>query len=368
MHYMSAAFDTVDHDSLLQKLENLGIRDDALRWLKEYMNNRFHSTDLGDTLSESIPLRMGVPQGSVLGPLLFTIYIRDLGECIQEMGIRYVVYADDVQLLVNVKPSEFSSGIKKVEECINRIHKWASNNYLKLNSLKTEFIVFGTREQLSKIPTGEIEINNEKYPLKSVVRNLGIFLDSQLQFSHHIDRICRSAYANLRMLQSIRNSISNNQFAILSHALVLSRIESSPSLLYGVNDKQLKKLQRVIKATFRVTYRFKRCDRIEDEMRKSGWLSIGNRILLRLLMILHTVITTGKPSYLARLISHSSNEHALRSHSRGDLAALGARTEMGKRAFMYAAPRIWNQMDVKIRTMPRRETFRSEAKKWLVQS
>jgi hypothetical protein len=364
---MSAAFDTVDHDILLQKLENLGIRDDALNWLKMYMNDRSHSTCLGDILSDSIPLKMGVPQGSVLGPLLFTIYISDLGEIIQETGIRYAVYADDVQLLVNVKPSEFLTGISKIEECINRIQKWASNKYLKLNSAKTEFIVFGTKKQLSKIAISEIEINNVKYQLKSVVRNLGIFLDSQLQFSHHIDKICGAAYANLRMLQTIRSSMSDNQFAILSHALVLSRIESSPSLLYGVDDKQLKKLQRVIKATFRATYRFKRCDRIANEMTKRGWLSIIERILLRLLIILHTVITTGKPSYPSGLITHSSNEHALRSQSRGDLTTIGVRTEMGNRAFMSAAPRIWKQINVEMRRISKSDSFRSEVKKWLLQ-
>ena len=134
------------------------------------------------------------------------------------------------------------SGVSKIEECINMIQRWASNNYLNLNPSEIEFIVFGTREQLSKIPSSEIEINNVKYQLKSVIRNLGVFLDSQLRFSHHIDKICRAAYANLRMLQSIRSLMFNDQFDILSHALVLSRIESSPSLLYGVDDKQLKNL------------------------------------------------------------------------------------------------------------------------------
>jgi hypothetical protein len=213
----------------------------------------------------------------------------------------------------------------------------------------------------------EIEVNNVKYQLKSVVRNLGIFLDSQLKFSHHVDKICRTAYANLRMLQSTRSSMSDNQFALLSHTLVLSRIETSTSLLYGVDDKQVKKLQRVIKATFRATYRFKRCDRISIEMKKRGWLSIRERILLRLTMILHTVITTEKPGYLYSLITRSSNEHALRSQSRGDLTTFSARTEMGNRAFRSVAPRIWNQMNFETRMILKSDTFRAKVKKWLLQ-
>jgi retron-type reverse transcriptase len=133
---MSAAFDTVDHDLLLNKLEKLGVIDDALQWIKSYLGERYFSTQVNDVKSKPLPLKMGVPQGSVLGPLLFTVYVKELGDLLREMNMRYNCYADDVQLLVHVPPTRFTEGIKQIEDCILKIKKWTSTNYLQLNEKK----------------------------------------------------------------------------------------------------------------------------------------------------------------------------------------------------------------------------------------
>jgi hypothetical protein len=231
---MSAAFDTVDHGLLLRKLECLGIGGDALQWLKNYLNNRAHSTEVCGKTSDSLPLTMGVPQGSVLGPLLFTIYIRDLGELIQELGFQYYIYADDTQFMVNVKPSEISHGIKKIEDGLIAIEQWTSRNFLKLNPSKLEIIALGNKEQLKKIPNSDIIINGKTFTLKPVVRNLGVWIDCGLKFRQHVDKICRTAYSNLRSLHHLRRSLSNSQLSKFVHALVLSHIEWCPAVLYGI--------------------------------------------------------------------------------------------------------------------------------------
>jgi hypothetical protein len=250
---MSAAFDTLDHDVLIDKLEKNGITDEALDWLRMYLKDRTHCTQINDDVSESLPLKMGVPQGSVLGPLLFTIYIRELGEVIRDLGIRYSIYADDVLLLIHAKPSDLPAAISQINECLNIIKQWTASNFLQLNSNKTEFIAFGSRDQLKKVAVTEVLVNDELFQIKPAVRYLGIYLDSQLKFTKHINHICRAAYANLKMLQSLRSSLTNERFSILAHALVLSRIEFSPAVLHGVDECEIKKLQRVIKATDRLS-------------------------------------------------------------------------------------------------------------------
>jgi hypothetical protein len=364
---MSAAFDTIDHNALITKLESMGVVDEALEWMVMYLNGRTHSTQIDDITSSPVPLSMGVPQGSVLGPLLFTLYIRELGEVIKDTGVRYNIYADDVQLLVHCKLSELSSALVRIGECLKKIQLWTSNNFLQLNPAKTEFIIFGSKDQLKKIDTKVLIVNNECFQPKSVVRNLGVFLDSQLKFSKHIDNICRSAYANLRMLQSLRRSLTNCQFGVLAHALVLSRIESTPAVLYGVEEGELKRLQRVIKATFRITFGFKRRDHIQYEMKKRGWLTIKQRISMRLMLILHNVISCSKPDYLKQLITFSSGDHGLRSQSRGDLASHGSKTKKGSRSFIVAAPKIWKSIDVATRQIVHRGAFRSAVKKLLTE-
>ena len=217
-----------------------------------------------------------------------------------------------------------------------------------------------------KIPLTEVLVNGERYQLKQTIRNLGVFLDSQMKFSDHIDRICRSSYANLRMLHALRTSLKNGDLAILAHALVLSRIEFAPAVLYGVDDKQLKKLQRVIKATFRLCYRFKKYDNISEEMKRCGWLSIKERISMRFLLILHTIVTYKEPHYLWKLIQFTSSDRNLRSQSRGELVVHGSRTSVGSRAFVVAAPKIWSLINVDTRNIRKHDSFHSEIKKLLL--
>jgi hypothetical protein len=144
-----------------------------------------------------LALKMGVPQGSILGPLLFTFYIRNLGEIIHSSGVRYAVYAD-------VTSPKFMEGIKKIENAMLAIENWTGINYLQLNSEKTEFILLGTKEQIAKISRSEVTLNGITFNLRQVVRNLGVLIDSFLKFEHHVDNICRMAYCHLRTLHRLR--------------------------------------------------------------------------------------------------------------------------------------------------------------------
>jgi hypothetical protein len=364
---MSAAFDTVDHNLLSQKLLSLGIAGEALEWFKVYLSGRSHSTQVDGLMSQPLALKMGVPQGSVLGPLLFSIYIRDLSEVIEESGVKHSKYADDVQLLTHTSPCTFSDGVKKLQNCISKIEKWTRQNFLLLNVEKTEFMAIGTKKQLAKLPTS-LTIEGKSFPLKPVVRNLGILLDSNLKFSAHIDSICRTSYGNLRALHRLRRVLSNGQLAVLMHALVLSRIESSPAVLFGVDECLLKKLQRVIRAAFRVTYRLKRSQKISELMRQKGWLSVHDCIRMRWCLIIYKAIRCGQPEYLSRLLSCVSSDRTLRSQARKELTVHGSRSEMGKRSFMVAASQIWRTVPMNVRENVGVHSFRLAVKNWLLTS
>jgi hypothetical protein len=367
---MSAAFDTVDHGLLLKKLEVMGITDKALEWMMVYLNDRIFSTIACGVKSKPLPLQMGVPQGSVLGPLLFTVYIRDLGEIIQRTDVKYSIYADDVQLLVHSLPSKFTEGVKRIEETLSNIEDYTSNNFLQLNSMKTEFIAFGTKEQIKKIPSQVISVNGNEFALKSTVRNLGVLMDSNLKFNQQVNTICRTAYSHLRSLHRLRNSLTNGQMARFVSSLVLSRIDCFPAVLFGIDGVQSKKLQRVIKSSFRLTYKRKKYDKISGEMWKRGWLSVDQRITLRLLIIIWTTLKTGLPKYLFSLLSTSTNAHTLnlRSQSRGELIAQSSSTTIGKRSFMVAAPSLWRSIPTEIRMKKDKGSFRTAVINWLLQN
>ncbi len=131
---LSAAFDTIDHDILVDRLQNYtGIQGQALRWFRSYLSDRYHFVYLNGESSQLSPVKYGVPQGSVLGPLLFSIYMLPLGNIIRKYGISFHCYADDTQLYISTRPDE-TSKLSKLTECVKNVKDWMTNNFLLLNS------------------------------------------------------------------------------------------------------------------------------------------------------------------------------------------------------------------------------------------
>ncbi len=140
---LSVAFDTIDHDILVDRLQNYtGIQGQALRWFRSYLSDRYHFVYLNGESSQLSPVEYGVPQGSVLGPLLFSIYMLPLGNIIRKYGISFHCYADDTQLYISTRPDE-TSKLSKLTECVKNVKDWMTNNFLLLNSDKTEILLIG---------------------------------------------------------------------------------------------------------------------------------------------------------------------------------------------------------------------------------
>ena len=150
---MSAAFDTVEHDILVQRLKSFGICGIALQWLTSYLTDRTQSVKVSDVTSDPKPLTCGVPQGSVGGPLLFSLYLYPISKIFQKHRINYHFYADDIQVYISFKPSaeSLSEVTHRLELCLEEVRSWLESNGLKLNDSKSEFILFGSKHMLSKI-------------------------------------------------------------------------------------------------------------------------------------------------------------------------------------------------------------------------
>jgi hypothetical protein len=176
---LSAAFDTIDHDILSGRLQNhFGITEVALKWIRDYLGGRSMKIKINGTLSESFPMKYGVPQGSVLGPILFTLYTAPLVDIIQQHGVDFHLYADDTQLYIRVTNDSIDASKSEVENCVKDIRLWMVENRLKLNDEKTELIVF--RKRGTEILVNELEVGNAIIHHSPVVRNLGFQLDENL--------------------------------------------------------------------------------------------------------------------------------------------------------------------------------------------
>ena len=202
------AFDTIDHRILIKRLEKrYGITGHALDWLKSYLQERNQRVVIDETYSDPRVIRCGVPQGSVLGPLLFSLYYAPLEDVIKSHGIEMMMYADDSQLYIILKRSNRSVGLEQLEICVDDVIHWNTQNGLKCNPTKTEVIHFYSRftqtDSISHLRAGNAIIK----PVTEV-RDLGVTFDSTLTLHNHINNICRSGSLSLHQIGKISKFIT----------------------------------------------------------------------------------------------------------------------------------------------------------------
>src|SRR5260221_5053761 len=204
---LSAAFDTIDHSILLHRLQSwFGISSTALNFISSYLSNRTQSVLIKSFSSPALSVATGVPQGSVLGPLLFTVYTSPLSHLLHQQALPFHLYADDTQLYLSLSSPDSTAALTNLFASLTTVHSWFTSNMLSLNPSKTEFFLIGTPQQRQRILNPIITF--EGYQITpSSSRNLGVLFDPNLLFHDHISSICKSSFFLIRMLRNIRHCL-----------------------------------------------------------------------------------------------------------------------------------------------------------------
>ena len=189
----------------MDRLENwVGLSGTVLEWFRSYLQDRNYFVSIGNYTSDQTNLTCGVPQGSILGPVLFNLYMLPLGLIMQKNKIAYHNYADDTQLYIALSSDDYAP-IDSLCQCINQINDWMCQNFLQLNKDKTEIIVFGAKEERVKVT---VHLESLSLKPKDQVKNLGVIIDSDLNFNSHIKSIRKSAFYHLKNIARIRGYMS----------------------------------------------------------------------------------------------------------------------------------------------------------------
>ena len=220
----SSALDTVDHPILVHRLRTyFGFTDTVLEWSSSYLTDRTHYVSLSNHCSAFAPVHSAAPQGSVLGPILLTMYIKPLSAIIDSHSIIHHSFADDIQLQMSAPPDRISELLHSIQSCISDVKVWATANMLKLNDSKTElmFLTSKRTKHLHNLPTS-ITIGIAQILFKQSVKKLGFTLDCHLTMNAHVSKIARTFYFVLGRLASIRRFLTSTATATLVSAFVLS--------------------------------------------------------------------------------------------------------------------------------------------------
>ena len=197
---LKKAFDLVDHDCLLHKVEHYGIRGQSLDWFQNYLTNRTQKVSYANEISTSLILDFGIPQGSVLGPLLFVLYMNDLPDCLRNCSIN--MYADDT-IIFYTGPN--TNEIKRIlQEDLNRVAQWMENSRLVLNERKTKLMLFGTKPRLNNVSGFNVQINCHEIERVPEFNYLGVMRDENLTWKEHTEVVCNKVAKRLGLLSRIR--------------------------------------------------------------------------------------------------------------------------------------------------------------------
>ena len=361
---LCSAFDTIDHGVLLACMQDrLGISSTALHWFKSYLHDRSQIITINGERSNVYKLQHGVPQGSVLGPLLFCIYLLPLGDLLRSLGISYHLYADDLQLYVFTPPNDISNAISHLEHCIKEIKNWFDSNMLKLNSDKTEFIVLGSSQSLAKLSIPSLQVDDTWISHSRRVRNLGVLFDSGLQLDCHVSSLSKSINYHLRNIGMIRQYLTKEAAERAVHALISSRLDYCNSLLFGLPSFQLDRLQRLQNNAARIISRTKKRNHISPVLKTLHWLPVRQRIIYKILVLTFKCIHGLSPIYLQQLVHLKHQTRTLRSNSQLLLhQPLCNSLSLGDRSFSCAAPKLWNTLPSTLRSCCTLNNFKGQLK------
>ena len=319
---LSAAFDTIDCEMLLDRCEHeFGLRDTVLRWLKSYMTNRKQSVSISGHLSHSRTLSCGVPQGSILGPLLFIMYTSPLGRLLRQDNVLFHLYADDTQLYMLCEEETLSHNIQHMEGVITKVMDWMAASMLKLNSNKTEFLLISTKQQLQNLRDVHLRVGNDVIHRTDHARNIGVTFDSTLSMIPHINSLSSSLNYHLRNISRIRPFLTRDSTEKIIHALISSRLDYGNALLVNLPAYCLRPLQLAQNTAARIIMRMGRYKHVSMTLQALHWLPVQARIHYKVACLTFKAIHGLSPPYVyvADLITQLVPE-AVEFHLHGWLA------------------------------------------------
>ena len=366
---LSAAFDTIDHTTLLERLQyTYGVTDTALAWFRSYLSGRFQTVHIKDSHSSPSALTCGVPQGSVLGPILFILYTQPISKIVSHHSLSHHCYSDDNQLYKSGPVTELPYIISSTQNCIADVKTWMTYNKLQLNDDKTELILIAPKRQSFSEPLPKsVLINDSDVLISQNACNLGVIFDQSLSFEKYVSSICRTCYLELRRISSIRHYLSEDSTKTLVCAFILSRLDYCNSLLAGCPKHLLDKLQKIQNNAARLIFQVNRTSHVTPLLSSLHWLPVDKRIAYKISLICYKSLHTLAPSYISDLLTLYTPSRQLRSSNDTSVLKIPVyRTKSsGYRSFSVQAPTIWNNLPHSIRSASSLPSFKTKLKTYL---
>ena len=293
---LSSAFDTVDHSILIDRLKKqFHIRDTVLQWFNSYLSNRNFNVKIRCSISKGIITLYGVPQGSILGPILFLLYISEIEKIAKLYGLKLHIFADDMQLYISFQHNNILSDIRNIEHCLRHIKLWMSTNFLKVNEDKTQFLVISPKiNQYNMFSDLCISFGGSTILPSYTAKNLGVTLDSNMSMITYINAITSRGYFYLHNFYKVADKLTYDLKVQLVTTYILPLLDYCNVLLFSATKVDRAKLQKLLNNAVRFIFNLngkrKRKFHITPYLKKLHILPIESRIIYKLCLYVYKSI------------------------------------------------------------------------------
>ena len=354
---LSKAFDTVNHNLLLHKLRSVGLSEVSVNWFQSYLANRKQRTSVGDTLSVALPITVGVPQGSILGPLLFLIYVNDLPSC--QLASEIILYADDT--VIYYSSTNRLDLESKLNSDLATISNWFSSNLLTLNISKCNFVIFGNSRRLKLVNDVSLKVNSTAIDRSDSFKYLGVVINQTMSWSEHIDSITTKINQRIGMIKRIRHLLSLHAKLTLYNCLIIPLFDYGDTVWGDKNnDTLMGQLQVLQNKAAKVLLNLPPRSSSTEALDRLDLKTLSRRRHFHRCVMMHKYLS-GRIDFNFD-IRRNSSFHSYHTRRSNDLHLPRVRTNWGKQTFIYQASKDWNNLDNNIKSSESMSFFKAKLK------
>ena len=341
----SKAFDCANHQLILAKSKALGFQESALKMLSSYLSCRQQKIKIENDESNWCKLLNGVPQGSILGPLLFTVLLNDIKNVIK--NCQHHCYADDTQIFKKTNIQNIAECVKLINNDLDNIATFSINNCLQINADKSHYIILGTKKKLSELKNVDIpdvKMNNELISREKEVKNLGVIFDETLSFNKHITEIISNAIGRLKQAYRFKNFLSQEVRLIIIEYYVLAKINYCDILYQNITVELKNKLAKFQNWCVKFVFGLRKYDHVSQYYKKHKILNMNQRINLHSLTQVHKLKKGIGPEYLLNKLKSRKDVHAYNTRRKNDFEINCPKKDFNKNKFFNKCLKEYNDI------------------------
>lgn len=331
---LKRAFETIDRGILIQKLKQYGIREKEIQWFKSYLDQRTQRTSVNGKLSEITQTLLGVPQGSILGSVLFLLYINDVCKVLKHCKI--VMFADDA--LIYIVGRDVSALTQQLQEDLDSISIWFKANKLKTNVQKTKAMIFKTQCNI------DLSIDNENIEQVDQIKYLGVIIDQNLKFDKHVDYIVKKISKKVQFFRRIKSKLDFNASIRVYNVIIKPHFEYCSSVLFLLSQSNIYRLQKLQNKSMRIILNCNRYTSILNMLNRLEWLSVKQQLVVDVLLFVQKMRMGDLPSYFSDLVRYVGEVQPYQLRNVNNLRLPNYRNTITQNSVIYKGFQIFNSL------------------------